>query len=103
MSVEEDALSLLRTFAAKLIQAAVRGFQQRQRFLRQVTLKVQPLHCTGPPIRCCSLCRGKVQSAFSDAGGGTAGTRLISTEQHLGFRRPGVIGADASSIYSTGT
>ncbi|KAL0026425.1 hypothetical protein WJX79_008940 [Trebouxia sp. C0005] len=35
MSVEEDALSLLRTFAAKLIQAAVRGFQQRQRFLRQ--------------------------------------------------------------------
>ncbi|KAL0051086.1 hypothetical protein WJX82_001599 [Trebouxia sp. C0006] len=35
MSVEEDALSLLRTFAAKLIQAAIRGFQQRQQFLRQ--------------------------------------------------------------------
>ena len=38
MSVEDDARSLLRTFAACIVQAHVRGFQQRQKFLQQVPL-----------------------------------------------------------------
>lgn len=54
MSVEEDAASLLRTFAACIVQAHVRGFQQRTRFLRQVYAQLG-LGCAVAKIITCEL------------------------------------------------
>ena len=103
MSVEEDAASLLRTFAACIVQAHVRGFQQRTRYLRQVNAPHRPRLGDGEVNNLLIVYRKTPSGAFNVAGGITASTYGTSTKPLSGYRRPGAIVVDTSFTCSTET
>ena len=103
MSVEEDAESLLRTFAASIIQAHVKGYHQRRRFCRQVTAQHSPELLRGDHNHVRVGYRKSPSDASNDAGGITAITYDTLTKPHSRYRRPGATVVDASFTCSTGT